>query len=206
MEKKQFVRGLLLRLIPFVLVLALTLTVKFANLAPDGWWGWYAIYALIFASIAFFVFFAVRHGKNFVVESVKQKVMKKSAEDFLNGWEAETYNREGVVDYIYQSERDFDRTITFREEEVEVRQILRDADGEVTGDADLTVYKYADIKGLKAVDIGGIGSPHIQLDFGSSTEYGYLDVDLARFLMEKTSLEIEDIDRLKEYYQSLIDG
>ena len=144
MDKKQFVTGVVLRFALLIIITAAVLILRFAGGISADWWGWYVMYVLIFASAAVAAFYTVRHGRTFVVDGVRKKMMKKSAADFLEAWEAESFTPSNVEGYAYHSERDFDTSLTFGGQ-ITVRKVLRDENGDVTGDADVREYSYGDI-------------------------------------------------------------
>ena len=206
MDRKQFTMGVILRAAVFVVFLVAALVVKFANLASADWWGWYLLYALVFLSLAYLAYFAVKNGKFFIIARVREKMMRQVAQDFVDRWDDEAYDPNNVLNYAYQSERDFDTTLAFHDESIAITKILRDENGDVTGENESSVYEYAKIQSLAVTDIGGGGSAHIRFSFDDgSIKYTYFDVDLAKFLQQKTNLQIENIGQLKEYYQSLLE-
>lgn len=205
MNKKQFVTGALLRSIPFAVLLVTVLVVKFANLAASDWWGWYLLYALVFLSLAFSGYFIVKNGKGLVIASVRAKILLQTAQAFIDRWDNETYEQNNVINYAYQSERDFDTTLAFHDESIAMTHIIRDENGDVTGDSESKVYAYDKIISLAVTDIGGEGCAHIRFSFDDGEiKYTYFDVDLAKFLMQKTNLPLENIRQLKEFYEGLL--
>lgn len=205
MNKKQFVTGLVLRIIPLVIVVVAAIVIKAAGGFSADWWGWYVLYILIFACAAYAAYYGVRHGRTFVVDGVKKKIAVQTARDFLARWDEQTYSQQNVVGYSYRSERDFDTATTFGADKITVRKVLRDEQEDITGEADVAEYSYGDISALEITDIGGEGSVHIKLTLGDKEVYCYFDVDLGRYLAEKTGLTIKEIDSLKEYYLGLAD-
>lgn len=205
MDKKQFVTGVVLRFALLIIITAAVLILRFAGGISADWWGWYVMYVLIFASAAVAAFYIVRHGRTFVVDGVRKKMMKKSAADFLEAWEAESFTPSNVEGYAYHSERDFDTSLTFGGQ-ITVRKVLRDENGDVTGDADVREYSYGDIVLLEVTDIGGEGCAHVKISFSDGAEeYCYLDADVGRYLAQKTGLEIKGIEEYKDYCRKLAD-
>ncbi len=206
MDKKQFIKGSVFRFAIFLVVFIAVLVVKLADLAPADWWGWYLLYALVFLSLAYFAYFAVKYGKGFIIESLRVKMMKQTAQDFVDRWDDENYEPNNVLNYAYQSERDFDTTLAFHDEDIAITHILRDENGDVTGDNETSIYGYDKIKSLAVIDIGGQGCAHIRFSFDDGAiKYAYFDVDLAKFLKQKTNLPLENIEQLKEYYDGLLE-
>ncbi len=204
MNKKQFVTGVILRFAVFVVVVAIVLVLRFAGGIDSGWWGWYVLYVLVFASAVIAAFYTVKHGRTFVVDGVHKKMIKKAAADFLDAWEAETYSPSNVEGYAYQSERDFDASLTFTSTQITVRKVLRDENGDITGEADVREYPYVNITALEVTDIESPGCTHIKITFNdSAAEYSYLDADLGRYLTEKTKLKISGIDEYIDYCRKL---
>ena len=204
METKQFVKKLLLRSVPFFVAAIATIVLKVANVAESNWWGWYVMYALVVGSLAFALYYGVKNSRGMIIENVKKSYIKKVAKQYLENWDKPEYSTENIINYIYQNERNFDRTILFKEDEMIVEEVLRDSDGMVTGENTKDVVAYAQAESLCIVDIGTEGSAHIEmtLDNGKK-EYVYFDVDLAKFLMAKTGKQIEKMDELKSFYIQL---
>ena len=204
METKQFVKKLLLRSVPFFVAAIATIVLKVANVAESNWWGWYVMYALVVGSLAFALYYGVKNSRGMIIENVKKSYIKKVAKQYLENWDKPEYSTENIINYIYQNERNFDRTILFKEDEMIIEEVLRDSDGMVTGEKTKDVVAYAQAESLCIVDIGTEGSAHIEmtLDNGKK-EYVYFDVDLAKFLMAKTGKQIEKMDELKSFYIQL---
>ena len=204
METKQFVKKFLLRSVPFFVTAIATIVLKVANVAESSWWGWYVMYALVVGSLAFALYYGVKNSRGMIIENVKKSYIKKVAKQYLENWDKPEYSTENIINYIYQNERNFDRTILFKEDEMIVEEVLRDSDGMVTGEKTKDIVAYAQAESLCIVDIGTEGSAHIEmtLDNGKK-EYVYFDVDLAKFLMAKTGKQIEKMDELKSFYIQL---
>ena len=129
---------------------------------------------------------------------------KKVAKQYLAVWDDPKYSTENIINYIYQNERNFDRTMLFKEEDVTVEQVVRDQDGMVTGEKTTEVFAYSQIESLCIVDIGTSGSAHIELTLeGGKKEYVYFEVDLAKFFVAKTGKQIDKMDELKAFYINL---
>lgn len=207
MDKKKFIIGSLLRSVPFLILLVVTLVMKFSGYAADDWWGWYLMYLLIFAALIYFGLFFVRNGKTLVIESVMEKMRFNSSKAFLEKWDAEGYDKQSVLNYVYQSEHDMDTTMAFHENDVTVKRVVRDMNGDVTGETEEKTYAYSDVKSLAVVDIEGMGSVHIEFEFsdGQST-FAYFDVDLAKFMTEKTGLELKNILQLQNHARQLVES
>ena len=204
METKQFVKKLLLRSVPFFVAAIATIVLKVANVAESNWWGWYVMYALVVGSLAFALYYGVKNSRGMIIENVKKSYIKKVAKQYLENWDKPEYSTENIINYIYQNERNFDRTILFKEDEMVVEEVLRDSDGMVTGENTKDVVAYAQAESLCIVDIGMEGSAHIELTLDNGKkEYVYFDVDLAKFLMAKTGKQIEKMDELKSFYIQL---
>lgn len=204
MDKKQFVKGLLLRLIPLAVLIVAAVVMAVCGIKGD-WVGWYAVYAVIFAAMVFVVIFAVKNGTAVAANSIRNSMRQKEAALALAKWQNGEYNKANVVCHGYQSERDFDTTMFFYEENIKTSKILRDEDNMVTGETQTQTLAYENITALAVVDVAGLGSPHIRYSFSDGNIlYSYFDVDLARFLQEKTSMELEGIEDLKKYYLSVM--
>ena len=204
METKQFVKKLLLRSVPFFVAAIATIVLKVANVAESSWWGWYVMYALVVGSLAFALYYGVKNSRGMIIENVKKSYIKKVAKQYLENWDKPEYSTENIINYIYQNERNFDRTILFKEDEMVVEEVLRDNDGMVTGENTKDVVAYAQVESLCVVDIGMEGSAHIEMSTDNGKkEYVYFDVDLAKFLVAKTGKQIEKMDELKSFYIQL---
>ena len=204
METKQFVKKLLLRSVPFFVTAIATIVLKVANVAESSWWGWYVMYALVVGSLAFALYYGVKNSRGMIIENVKKSYIKKVAKQYLENWDKPEFSTENIINYIYQNERNFDRTILFKEDEMVVDEVLRDNDGMVTGENTKDVVAYAQVESLCVVDIGTEGSAHIEMSIDNGKkEYVYFDVDLAKFLVAKTGKQIEKMDELKSFYVQL---
>ena len=204
METKQFLKNLLLRALPFFVFVIALIVLKSADVQSNDWWGWYVMYVLIFASLAFALYYGVKNSKGMIIENVKKSYIKKVAKQYLSVWDDPRFSTENIINYIYQNERNFDRTILFKEDDMTIEQVIRDEDGLVTGEKTTDVVAYSQIESLGIVDIGMQGSAHIELTLaGGKKEYVYFDVDLAKFLMAKTGKQIEKMDELKSFYIQL---
>jgi len=205
MENKNFTRGLLIRAIPFVILLVAAIVLKLATNIEGDWWGWYVIYALVVVAMAFVIVYAVKNGRSILIGSVRRGIEKKAAQHFFDEWDKPGFNLQNVVGFVYQNEREFDRTILFGEEKMVVEQLMRDDDGMVTGDKITQECAYGSIKELEVVDIGGEGCIHVEITFSNDVqEYAYFDVDLAKFLMEKSKKQLVGVEKLRAYYYSVI--
>ena len=204
METKQFLKNLFLRAIPFFVFVVALVVLKVADVQSSNWWGWTVLYVLIFASLAFALYYGAKNSKGMIIENVKKTVMKKVAKQYLAVWDDPKYSTENIINYIYQNERNFDRTMLFKEEDVTVEQVVRDQDGMVTGEKTTEVFAYSQIESLCIVDIGTSGSAHIELTLESGKkEYVYFEVDLAKFFVAKTGKQIDKMDELKAFYINL---
>ena len=204
METKQFLKNLFLRAIPFFVFVVALVVLKVADVQSSNWWGWTVLYVLIFASLAFALYYGAKNSKGMIIENVKKTVMKKVAKQYLAVWDDPKYSTENIINYIYQNERNFDRTMLFKEEDVTVEQVVRDQDGMVTGEKTTEVFAYSQIESLCVVDIGTSGSAHIELTLeGGKKEYVYFEVDLAKFFVAKTGKQIDKMDELKAFYINL---
>ena len=204
METKQFLKNLFLRAIPFFVFVVALVVLKVADVQSSNWWGWTVLYVLIFASLAFALYYGAKNSKGMIIENVKKTVMKKVAKQYLAVWDDPKYSTENIINYIYQNERNFDRTMLFKEEDVTVEQVVRDQDGMVTGEKTTEVFAYSQIESLCVVDIGTSGSAHIELTLESGKkEYVYFEVDLAKFFVAKTGKQIDKMDELKAFYINL---
>ena len=114
METKQFLKNLLLRAIPFFAFVIALIVLKVADVQPSDWWGWYVMYVLIIASLAFALYYGVKNSKGMIIENVKKSYIKKVAKQYLSVWDDPKYSTENIINYIYQNERNFDRTISER--------------------------------------------------------------------------------------------
>ena len=204
METKQFLKNLLLRAIPFFVFVVALIVLKVADVQSADWWGWYVMYVLIFASLAFALYYGVKNSKGMIIENVKKSYIKKVAKQYLSVWDDPNYSTENIINYIYQNERNFDRTMLFKEDDMTIEQVVRDQDGMVTGEKTTDVVAYSQIESLGIVDIGMQGSAHIELTLADGKkEYVYFDVDLAKFFVAKTNKQIDKMDELKSFYVNL---
>lgn len=201
METKQFVKNLLLRTIPFFAVVIATIVLKVAEVMPGDWWGWYVLYVVDVLALAFPVVYGAKNCKGMVIENVKKGYVKKVAKQYLAMWDHPEHNEANIIGFIYQNERNFDRTILFEEDKMTVDQVVRDDDGMVTGENEKYVFTYQQITGMAIVDIGLEGSAHIEMTVDNGNkEYVYFDLDMAKYLMKKCNMQIENMDELKTFY------
>ena len=171
---------------------------------PAEWWGWIALYLLDVASLAFPIIYAAKNSRGIIVENVRKNILKKVAKQYLAQWGTPEYNTENIIGYIYQNERNFDRTVLFGQDDMTVEQVLRDSEGMVTGEKTKEVVTYDKIESLCVVDIGTEGSAHIELTLDNGNkEYVYFDLDVAKFFVAKTGKPIANMDELKSFYISV---
>ena len=204
METKQFVKNLLLRAIPFFVFTIAIIVLKVADVASGDWWGWYVMYVLIFVSLAYALYYGIKNSRGMIIENVKKSYIKKVAKQYLAMWEHPEYNTGNIINYIYQNERNFDRTILFTQDDMTIEEVIRDAEGMVTGEKTKDVVTYAQIESMCIVDIGMEGSAHIELTLDNGKkEYVYFDLDIAKFFIAKTGKQIDKMDDLKAFYIKL---
>jgi hypothetical protein len=204
METKQFVKNLLLRAIPFFVFTIAIIVLKVADVASGDWWGWYVMYVLIFVSLAYALYYGIKNSRGMIIENVKKSYIKKVAKQYLAMWEHPEYNTGNIINYIYQNERNFDRTILFTQDDMTIEEVIRDSDGMVTGEKTKEVVTYQQIESMCIVDIGMEGSAHIELTLDNGNkEYVYFDLDIAKFFMAKTGKQIDKMDDLKAFYIKL---
>ena len=204
METKQFVKNLLLRAIPFFVFTIAIIVLKIADVASGDWWGWYVMYVLIFVSLAYVLYYGIKNSRGMIIENVKKSYIKKVAKQYLAMWEHPEYNTGNIINYIYQNERNFDRTILFTQDDMTIEEVIRDSDGMVTGEKTKEVVTYQQIESMCIVDIGMEGSSHIELTLDNGNkEYVYFDLDIAKFFIAKTGKQIDKMDDLKAFYIKL---
>ncbi len=204
METKQFVKNLLLRAIPFFVFTIAIIVLKVAEVASGDWWGWYVMYVLIFVSLAYVLYYGIKNSRGMIIENVKKSYIKKVAKQYLAMWEHPEYNTGNIINYIYQNERNFDRTILFTQDDMTIEEVVRDSEGMVTGEKTKDVVTYQQIESMCIVDIGMEGSSHIELTLDNGNkEYVYFDLDVAKFFMAKTGKQIDKMDDLKAFYIKL---
>lgn len=204
METKQFVKNLLLRAIPFFVFTIAIIVLKVADVASGDWWGWYVMYVLIFVSLAYALYYGIKNSRGMIIENVKKSYIKKVAKQYLAMWEHPEYNTGNIINYIYQNERNFDRTILFTQDDMTIEEVIRDSEGMVTGEKTKEVVTYQQIESMCIVDIGMEGSSHIELTLDNGKkEYVYFDLDLAKYFIAKTGKQIEKMDDLKAFYIKL---
>ena len=204
METKQFVKNLLLRAIPFFVFTIAIIVLKVADVASGDWWGWYVMYVLIFVSLAYALYYGIKNSRGMIIENVKKSYIKKVAKQYLAMWEHPEYNTGNIINYIYQNERNFDRTILFTQDDMTIEEVIRDSEGMVTGEKTKEVVTYQQIESMCIVDIGMEGSSHIELTLDNGNkEYVYFDLDIAKFFIAKTGKQIDKMDDLKAFYIKL---
>lgn len=204
METKQFVKNLLLRAIPFFVFTIAIIVLKVADVASGDWWGWYVMYVLIFVSLAYALYYGIKNSRGMIIENVKKSYIKKVAKQYLAMWEHPEYNTGNIINYIYQNERNFDRTILFTQDDMTIEEVIRDSEGMVTGEKTKEVVTYQQIESMCIVDIGMEGSAHIELTLDNGNkEYVYFDLDIAKFFIAKTGKQIDKMDDLKAFYIKL---
>lgn len=204
METKQFVKNLLLRAIPFFVFTIAIIVLKVADVASGDWWGWYVMYVLIFVSLAYVLYYGIKNSRGMIIENVKKSYIKKVAKQYLAMWEHPEYNTGNIINYIYQNERNFDRTILFTQDDMTIEEVIRDSEGMVTGEKTKEVVTYQQIESMCIVDIGMEGSSHIELTLDNGNkEYVYFDLDIAKFFIAKTGKQIDKMDDLKAFYIKL---
>ena len=204
METKQFVKNLLLRAIPFFVFTIAIIVLKVADVASGDWWGWYVMYVLIFVSLAYALYYGIKNSRGMIIENVKKSYIKKVAKQYLAMWEHPEYNTGNIINYIYQNERNFDRTILFTQDDMTIEEVIRDSEGMVTGEKTKEVVTYQQIESMCIVDIGMEGSAHIELTLDNGNkEYVYFDLDIAKFFIAKTGKQIDKMDDLKTFYIKL---
>ncbi len=204
METKNFVKNVLLRSIPFFVLLVATIVLKVAEVMPAEWWGWTVLYVIDVAALAFPIIYAAKNSRGMIIENVRKSIFKKIAKQYLAEWDNPEYKTENIIGYIYQNEHNFDRTILFAEEDMTIEQVLRDDEGLVTGEKTKEVATYQQIESLCITDIGTQGSAHIELTLeNGNKEYVYFDLDIAKFFMAKTNKQIAGMDELKSFYIGL---
>ena len=204
METKQFVKNLLLRAIPFFVFTIAIIVLKVADVASGDWWGWYVMYVLIFVSLAYVLYYGIKNSRGMIIENVKKSYIKKVAKQYLAMWEHPEYNTGNIINYIYQNERNFDRTILFTQDDMTIEEVIRDSEGMVTGEKTKEVVTYQQIESMCIVDIGMEGSAHIELTLDNGNkEYVYFDLDIAKFFIAKTGKQIDKMDDLKAFYIKL---
>ncbi len=204
METKQFVKNLLLRAIPFFVFTIAIIVLKVADVASGDWWGWYVMYVLIFVSLAYVLYYGIKNSRGMIIENVKKSYIKKVAKQYLAMWEHPEYNTGNIINYIYQNERNFDRTILFAQDDMTIEEVIRDSEGMVTGEKTKDVVTYQQIESMCIVDIGMEGSAHIELTLDNGNkEYVYFDLDIAKFFIAKTGKQIDKMDDLKAFYIKL---
>ena len=204
METKQFVKNLLLRAIPFFVFTIAIIVLKVADVASGDWWGWYVMYVLIFVSLAYVLYYGIKNSRGMIIENVKKSYIKKVAKQYLAMWEHPEYNTGNIINYIYQNERNFDRTILFTQDDMTIEEVIRDSEGMVTGEKTKEVVTYQQIASMCIVDIGMEGSSHIELTLDNGNkEYVYFDLDIAKFFIAKTGKQIDKMDDLKAFYIKL---
>lgn len=204
METKNFVKNVLLRSIPFFVLVIATIVLKVAEVMPAEWWGWIALYVLDVAALAFPIIYAAKNSKGMIIENVRKSILKKVAKQYLAEWDNPNFSTENIIGYIYQNEHDFDRTILFAEDDMTIEQVLRDDEGLVTGEKTKEVATYQQIESLCVTDIGTQGSAHIELTLeNGKKEYVYFDLDVAKFFVAKTNKQIAGMDELKSFYINL---
>lgn len=204
METKQFVKNLLLRAIPFFVFTIAIIVLKVADVASGDWWGWYVMYVLIFVSLAYVLYYGIKNSRGMIIENVKKSYIKKVAKQYLAMWEHPEYNTGNIINYIYQNERNFDRTILFAQDDMTIEEVIRDSEGMVTGEKTKEVVTYQQIESMCIVDIGMEGSAHIELTLDNGNkEYVYFDLDIAKFFIAKTGKQIDKMDDLKAFYIKL---
>ncbi|MBE5748837.1 MAG: hypothetical protein E7344_04330, partial [Clostridiales bacterium] len=148
METKNFVKNVLLRSIPFFVFVIATIVLKVAEVMPAEWWGWIVLYLLDVASLAFPIIYAAKNSRGIIVENVRKNIIKKVAKQYLAEWGKPEYNTENIIGYIYQNERNFDRTVLFANDDMTIEQVLRDEEGLVTGEKTKEVVPYDKIESL----------------------------------------------------------
>ena len=204
METKNFVKSVLLRSIPFFVLVVATIVLKVAEVMPAEWWGWILLYVLDVAALAFPIIYAAKNSRGMIIENVRKSIIKKVAKQYLAEWGKPEYNTENIIGYIYQNERNFDRTVLFGQDDMTIEQVVRDDEGMVTGEKTKEVVTYEKIESLSVVDIGTQGSAHIELTLDNGNkEYVYFDLDVAKFFVAKTNKQIANMDELKAFYISV---
>jgi len=204
METKNFVKSVLLRSIPFFVLVVATIVLKVAEVMPAEWWGWILLYVLDVAALAFPIIYAAKNSRGMIIENVRKSIIKKVAKQYLAEWGKPEYNTENIIGYIYQNEHNFDRTVLFGQDDMTIEQVVRDDEGMVTGEKTKEVVTYDKIESLAVVDIGTQGSAHIELTLDNGNkEYVYFDLDVAKFFVAKTNKQIANMDELKAFYISV---